>query len=124
MQQAMPQQEGHFVEVTPLPFSRLPERRLEADDDVAEQPRTLPVTSHGEALGLRKGEHVGGFVLVTIIPVQRVDARVVREEDGELGRALSEASQHSFGAFAEDSERNGAGDPSRADDDGRHCCSA
>jgi len=59
----------------------LPTRGFDADDDVPEE--TVPHVAE-LPFAHREREHVGRSVLRAIVAVQRVDVRVIREDDGEL----------------------------------------
>lgn len=50
-------------------------------DNIAER-RPAPAGNHGRG---REGQDIGGLVLAAILPVQRADAGVVGEDQGDLG---------------------------------------
>lgn len=55
---------------------------FDADDDVAERKRGLRILLIIEQ---REGQHIGGGVLLAPLQVERVDGRIVAEQDAYLG---------------------------------------
>lgn len=88
---AMDQQAAHLAVKSAMPHLRLAPGGGHRDHHVSEDPRVSRGKRAQPVLG--KGEHVGGPVLLAVVPVEDLDRRVVDEEDRELGAGEAQRSE-------------------------------
>jgi hypothetical protein len=93
VQKAVGEQVGHFDDERSASCSGLSKRGVERHHHVAQE------TNGAVVAGLRihrKREHVGWFRLVPVLPIQRLDVRIVRQKDAELTFRNPEILQHAL----------------------------
>ena len=87
------EQVGHLVDEWSSPRARLPQRRIERDDDVAQETRRASRARSGVH---RKREDIGRFRLATMLSVELLDVHVVGQKDAELALGDTETFEHAL----------------------------